>query len=324
MVSSTAHVKIGVSCYRARHSKCEWQLFLAARDCGVCFGRAQPGPTRQFVNNPEPIALQSQPILEVVGLHKAFGEQVVLRGIDLRIPQGQTTVIIGGSGSGKSVLIKHLVALLRPDRGEVRFRGRDLFGMGDHELLATRRHFGMLFQNSALFDSMNVYENVAFPLREHQRNSPSQERELVMAALTELKLAHAVAKFPAELSGGMRKRVALARATILQPEILIYDEPTTGLDPMMIKQVDDMIAETQDRLKVTSVVISHDMASTFRIAHRVAMLYLGQIIEEGTPTEFRNSTNQIVRDFIFVSGTGPLRADGQAPAGPARSAGAAA
>lgn len=231
-----------------------------------------------------------------------------MRGIDLDIAEGQITVIIGGSGSGKSVLIKHLVALLRPDRGGILFRGRDIFQMDDMELLATRRHFGMLFQNAALFDSMNVYDNVAFPLREHQPQPADRERELVMDALTQLKLGHAVHKFPAELSGGMRKRVALARATILRPEILIYDEPTTGLDPVMIKQVDDMIAETQARLQVTSIVISHDMASTFRIAHRVAMLYQGQIIESGTPQEFRHSQNPIVRDFIFVSGTGPLQA----------------
>ncbi|MSQ81507.1 MAG: ABC transporter ATP-binding protein [Myxococcales bacterium] len=245
-------------------------------------------------------------MLQVCGLHKAFGDQVVLRGVDLAIPEGQITVIIGGSGSGKSVLIKHLVALMRPDRGQVRFRGRDIFAMNDAELLCARRHFGMLFQNSALFDSMNVYDNVAFPLREHSRPAPAQERELVMTALTDLKLGHAVGKFPSELSGGMRKRVALARATIMRPEILIYDEPTTGLDPVMIKQVDDMIAETQERLRVTSVVISHDMASTFRIAHRIAMLYQGEIIEQGNPAEFRASSNPIVRDFIFVSGTGPL------------------
>jgi len=246
------------------------------------------------------------PILEVVDLHKSFGGHAVLRGIDLAIPQGRITVIIGGSGSGKSVLIKHLVALLRPDRGEVRFRGRDLFGLDHAALLEARRHFGMLFQNAALFDSMTVYDNVAFPLREHRRPTPADERALVMEALRELKVDAAAAKFPGELSGGMRKRVALARATILEPEILIYDEPTTGLDPVMIKQVDDMIAETQDRLRVTSVVISHDMASTFRIAHRVAMLYQGEIIATAAPDEFRRSDNPIVRDFIFVSGTGPL------------------
>jgi phospholipid/cholesterol/gamma-HCH transport system ATP-binding protein len=255
---------------------------------------------------------QPAPILEVVDLWKSFGSQPVLRGIDLRIETGRITVIIGGSGSGKSVLIKHLVALLRPDRGEVRFHGRDLFAMGKGELIEARAHFGMLFQNAALFDSMSVYDNVAFPLREHHHLKPAAERERVMAALAELKLDNAPHKFPAELSGGMRKRVALARATILQPEILIYDEPTTGLDPVMIKQVDDMIAETQERLHVTSIVISHDMASTFRIAHQVAMLYQGEIIEYGTPAEFRRSENPNVRAFIFVSGTGPLKSEAAA------------
>lgn len=250
------------------------------------------------------------PILDVVDLHKAFGDQQVLRGVDLRIETGKITVIIGGSGSGKSVLIKHLVALLRPDRGEVRFHGKDLFGMTHAELLSARKHFGMLFQASALFDSMSVYDNVAFPLREHRRLSRQQERDLVMERLAELKLDGADKKFPGELSGGMKKRVALARATILDPQILIYDEPTTGLDPVMISQVDDMIAETQERHKVTSVVISHDMASTFRIAHHIAMLYQGRIIEYGTPDDFKRSQNPEVRKFIFVSGTGPLKHEG--------------
>jgi phospholipid/cholesterol/gamma-HCH transport system ATP-binding protein len=254
------------------------------------------------------------PILEVVDLFKSFGEQEVLRGINLKIDEGKITVIIGGSGSGKSVLIKHLVALLRPDRGEVRFRGRDLFHMSDAELLASRRHFGMLFQSGALFDSMSVYDNVAFPLREHRRLKREEERELITTRLEELKIGHAVNKFPGELSGGMKKRVALARATILDPEVLIYDEPTTGLDPMMIAQVDDMIAETQERRKVTSIVISHDMASTFRIAHSVAMLHLGEIIEQSSPEVFRNSQLDVVRRFIFVSGTGPLQANGSAAA----------
>jgi phospholipid/cholesterol/gamma-HCH transport system ATP-binding protein len=253
------------------------------------------------------------PILEVRNLHKAFGNQKVLNGVDLRIETGKVTVIIGGSGSGKSVLIKHLVALLRPDEGEVLFHGKDLFAMNTHDLIAARKSFGMLFQNAALFDSMNVYENVVFPLREHRKMGRDEERALVIKTLEELNLFDVEHKFPAELSGGMRKRVALARATILGPEILIYDEPTTGLDPMMISQVDDMIAETQARHKVTSVVISHDMASTFRIAHHIAMLSEGRIIEYGTPAEFRASTNPIVRKFIFVSGTGPLSQDDVAP-----------
>lgn len=247
--------------------------------------------------------------LEVVDLHKAFGEQKVLSGVNLQVETGKVTVIIGGSGSGKSVLVKHLVGLLHPDRGEVRLHGKDLFAMKPDELLVARRQFGMLFQAGALFDSMSVYDNVAFPLREHKKMTHAEERDLVLARLGELNLHDVEHKFPAELSGGMKKRVALARATILDPEIIIYDEPTTGLDPMMISQVDDMIAETQERHNVTSIVISHDMASTFRIAHKIAMLYEGQIVETGTPEEFRKSSNEVVRKFIFVSGTGPLKAE---------------
>ena len=251
-------------------------------------------------------------IIEVRGLHKAFGRQDVLSGIDLRIVTGRTTVIIGGSGSGKSVLLKHLIALMRPDQGQVMFHGDDIFAMTARQVLKVRGRFGMLFQNSALFDSMNVYENVAFPLREHRRElSRAAEREIVINSLQALNLHNAEQKFPSELSGGMRKRVALARATILEPEIILYDEPTTGLDPIMIKQVDDMIAETADRLRVTSVVISHDMASTFRIAHFVAMLYQGQIIAYGTPDEIQASADPRVQQFIHVPGTGPLRPTGE-------------
>jgi phospholipid/cholesterol/gamma-HCH transport system ATP-binding protein len=247
------------------------------------------------------------PILQVTGLHKSFGDQQVLRGVDLRIETGLITVIIGGSGSGKSVLIKHLVALLRPDQGQVLFHGRDLFTMRHDEVLQARRHFGMLFQNSALFDSMSVFDNVAFPLREHRKLSRADERELVISRLEELNLFNVEHKFPSELSGGMRKRVALARATVLGPEILIYDEPTTGLDPVMIAQVDDMIAETQERHHVTSVVISHDMASTFRIAHRIAALHDGVIVDYGTPDHMRSSHHPVVRAFIETSGTSGRR-----------------
>lgn len=248
-------------------------------------------------------------VLEARGVSKAFGSQQVLRGIDLAIEPGLVTVIIGGSGSGKSVLLKHLIGLLSPDSGEVLFHGRNVAEMTGRDLLDFRARIGMLFQNGALFDSMNVYDNVAFPLREHRRTLPrAEERELVRTALHELGLRNIEHKFPSELSGGMRKRVALARATILGPEIILYDEPTTGLDPVMIKAVDDMIAETQERLSVTSIVISHDMASTFRIAHRVAMLFEGRIIAYGTPDEIRRWDDDIVQSFIHVSGTGPLQA----------------
>ncbi len=262
--------------------------------------------TKPMTDQPTESAVET-PIMQVVDLHKSFGGQPVLRGVDLTIATGKVTVIIGGSGSGKSVLVKHLVGLLRPDSGQVKLHGQDLFAMPPDALLKARRQFGMLFQAGALFDSMTVYENIAFPLREHRPMPRQEERDLVHARLAELNLVNVDHKYPAELSGGMKKRVALARATILDPEIIIYDEPTTGLDPMMISQVDDMIAETQERHNVTSVVISHDMASTFRIAHHIAMLYEGRIVEYGTPDEFRASTNEVVRKFIFVSGTGPLQ-----------------
>lgn len=251
------------------------------------------------------------PILRAVGLHKSFGSQQVLRGIDLDIPTGQITVIIGGSGSGKSVLIKHLVALLRPDRGEVQLHGSNLFQLDSKALLQARRHFGMLFQSGALFDSMSVYDNVAFPLREHENLTREDERRRVFDALDELQLADAALKFPAQLSGGMKKRVALARATILRPQILIYDEPTTGLDPLMTQQVDDLIAQTQTRLQVTSVVISHDMASTFRLAHQIAMLYEGRIVACGSPAAFRASRHPVVEQFLRFSTVGTAMAEGQ-------------
>lgn len=271
------------------------------QDCGVTMASTA---TQRATTGP----YGDDAIIEVKGLHKAFGTQEVLRGIDLRVALGRTTVIIGGSGSGKSVLLKHLIALMRPDQGQVMLHGADIFAMSAREVLEVRGRFGMLFQNSALFDSMNVYENVAFPLREHRRDlSRGAERELVTDSLHALNLHDTERKFPSELSGGMRKRVALARATILGPEIILYDEPTTGLDPIMIKQVDDMIAETAERLRVTSVVISHDMASTFRIAHFVAMLYRGRIIAYGTPEEIQASADPRVQEFIHVAGTGPLR-----------------
>ena len=249
------------------------------------------------------------PVLEASNLEKAFGTQKVLRGINLRIETGLVTVIIGGSGSGKSVLIKHLIGLLHPDAGEVRFHGNAIADMNGRDLLQFRSRMGMLFQSGALFDSMSVYENVAFPLRAHRRHlSKAEEREMVIDSLQQLGLNNVDHKFPSELSGGMRKRVGLARATILGPEIIFYDEPTTGLDPIMIHQVDDMIAETQERLKVTSIVISHDMASTFRIGHRIAMLYEGQIIAYDTPERFREVDDERVQRFINVGGTGPLKA----------------
>ena len=241
--------------------------------------------------------------IRVRGVHKRFGEHHVLKGIDLDIERGKINVIIGGSGAGKSVMMKHLTGLLRPTEGQVFIDGEDIAPMNDFELNRVRFKFGMLFQYAALFDSMTVEENVMFPLLERRRRqmTRAQMKDLVRDKLHSLALYDVERKFPAELSGGMRKRVGLARAIVLEPEILFYDEPTTGLDPIATKNVDDMIAEIADRLGVTSVVISHDMASTFRIGHRVSMLYMGQIVASGTPDEILINPNPQLREFLTTS-----------------------
>jgi phospholipid/cholesterol/gamma-HCH transport system ATP-binding protein len=243
--------------------------------------------------------------IRVRGVRKNFGEHQVLRGVDLDIVRSKINVIVGGSGAGKSVCMKHLIGLLKPDEGHIYVDGEDIVPMNDFGLNRVRQKFGMLFQYAALFDSMTVEENVMFPLVEHKRKqlSRKQMRELVAEKLHALGLFNIEKKYPAELSGGMRKRVGLARAIVMEPEILFYDEPTTGLDPIATKNVDDMIKDIADKLKVTSVVISHDMASTFRIGHRVSMLYKGQIIASGAPDDIRTDPPGPLREFLQTSGT---------------------
>jgi phospholipid/cholesterol/gamma-HCH transport system ATP-binding protein len=243
--------------------------------------------------------------IKVRDLHKTFGPQHVLRGIDLDIERGKINVVIGGSGQGKSVLMKHLMGLLHPDQGHIYVEGRDIVGLDDVEMRDVRRQFGMLFQNVALFDSMNVVENIAFPLVERYRLSEAEIMERVRDLLRRLHLANVPGieqKFPAELSGGQKKRVGLARALIDRPQILLYDEPTTGLDPIATKNVDDMIRRTADDFAVTSAVISHDMASTFRIGDRISMLHEGKIIVSGTPAELLVRPHPVLRDFVETSG----------------------
>jgi phospholipid/cholesterol/gamma-HCH transport system ATP-binding protein len=246
--------------------------------------------------------------IRIRGVNKTFGVQHVLRGIDLDLERGKTNIIIGGSGQGKSVLMKHLMGLLKPDSGHIWVDGEDIVGLGDLEMSRLRRKFGMVFQYAALFDSMNVVENIAFPLLERYNLPTGEVMERVRDLLTRLDLAGVTGieqKFPAELSGGQRKRVGLARALIDRPQILLYDEPTTGLDPVATKNVDEMIRRTADEFGVTSVVISHDMASTFRIGDRVAMLHAGQIIVDGTAKEVLASTRPELREFIEISGLVP-------------------
>jgi len=236
--------------------------------------------------------------IRLVKVHKSFGTQKVLDGVDLSIPGGSITVILGRSGEGKSVLLKHLIGLLKADQGQVFVDGIDITPMGPHDLNELRRRFGMLFQNGALFDSLNVFENVAFPLKEHSRLSRSEIEKTVIEKLALVGLKDVGKKMPAELSGGMRKRVGLARAIALSPEIILYDEPTTGLDPLMTDSVNNLILEMQKKLKVTSVVISHDIESTFQLADKIAMLHDGKIIEEGPPETFKKTQHPFVKKFL--------------------------
>ena len=243
--------------------------------------------------------------IRVRGLNKTFGPQHVLRGIDLDIERGRTNIIIGGSGQGKSVLMKHLMGLLHPDSGQIWVDGVDVVGLSDSDMGKLRRKFGMVFQYAALFDSMNVVENIAFPLIERYNLSRAEMLERVRDLLNRLDLGKVDGiekKIPPELSGGQRKRVGLARALIDRPEILLYDEPTTGLDPVATKNVDEMIRRTADDFGVTSVVISHDMASTFRIGDRISMLAEGKIVVTGTSEEVLASRHPALREFVETSG----------------------
>ena len=263
-------------------------------------------PTAPGQPGPSPLAVRDERWqIRVRGLHKTFGVQHVLRGIDLDIERGRTNIIIGGSGQGKSVLMKHLMGLLRPDAGQIWVDGEDVVPFTDREMGRLRRKFGMVFQYAALFDSMNVVENIAFPLIERYNLSRDEIMERVRDLLRRLDLAGVDGiekKIPPELSGGQRKRVGLARALIDRPEILLYDEPTTGLDPVATKNVDEMIRQTADDFGVTSVVISHDMASTFRIADRISMLHGGKIVVTGTPQEVLASRHSALREFVETSG----------------------
>ncbi len=245
--------------------------------------------------------------IEVRDVHKSFNGIPVLKGVDLQIPRGEITVVVGGSGVGKSVLLKHMIGLIKPDRGSILVDGVDITHMGNRELNRLRRKFGMLFQSAALFDSMTVEENVAFPLREHTDLKPREIRRVVRDKLRLVGLERVERKMPAELSGGMRKRVGLARAIALEPEIILYDEPTTGLDPILCDAIERLIKRMQQELDITSVVISHDIGGSFRIANHMAMLHGGQIIETGTPEEFRNSAHPVVRQFLSGSSEGPIK-----------------
>jgi len=241
-------------------------------------------------------------VIEVKELWKAFRDNQVLKGISLSIPKGTTYVVLGGSGSGKTVLMKHVIGLFKPDRGSVFVDGVEISKLEGKALTDARQVFGMVFQGAALFDSMTVFDNVAFPLTEKSwraRKTPEEIRARVVEKLKVVDLGEEVLdRWPSELSGGMRKRVALARALVSDPQVVLYDEPTTGLDPITTDYVDGMILAAKKKLGVTSMVISHDIASAFRVADRLAVLYDGHLAAEGTPEEVRRSTDPFVQRFL--------------------------
>ncbi|MFP5502406.1 MAG: ABC transporter ATP-binding protein [Candidatus Sericytochromatia bacterium] len=246
-------------------------------------------------------------IIEFHNVHKAFGHQKVLDDVSLTIPRGKTTVIIGPSGTGKSVTIKLLVGLMKPDAGEIYVSGREITRLKERDLYEVRKKFGMLFQDGALFDSMTVGENIAFPLRQHTKKSDREIKEIVAMRLAQVGLPGVEYKFPGELSGGMRKRVGIARALVLEPEIVLFDEPNSGLDPVMSDAIDKLILKLQHELGMTFVVISHDLDGTFQIADRIAMLYKARCIAEATKDEVKNSDNPILRQFFSRSSDGPIQ-----------------
>jgi phospholipid/cholesterol/gamma-HCH transport system ATP-binding protein len=245
-------------------------------------------------------------MIQLIDVYKTFRNKDVLRGASLHIERGESMVVIGGSGCGKSVLMKHVIGLLWPDRGQVMIDGKDLSSCSRGELREIRKKFGMLFQGSALFDSMTVGQNVGFGLKEHTSLSKEEIREKVREKLQMVGLPGIDALRPDELSGGMKKRVGLARAIAMEPEILLYDEPTTGLDPIMSDVINDLIVRLKETYQVTSLAITHDMTSAYKIADRIGMLYEGRIIEVGTPEEIQNTKNPVVRQFITGSAKGPI------------------
>jgi phospholipid/cholesterol/gamma-HCH transport system ATP-binding protein len=246
-------------------------------------------------------------MIKITDLKKSFNSKKVLDGVNLDIEKGKITVIIGRSGEGKSVLIKHIIGLLKPDSGQILLDGQDITKMTERELNEVRRRFGMLFQGAALFDSLTVGENVAFPLREHAGMPEADLKEVIKEKLRLVGLKNVENMMPADLSGGMKKRVGLARAVAMDPEIVLFDEPTTGLDPIMSDNVATLILDTQRDLKTTYIVITHDISLTYKIADKVAMLHEGKIVEQGDVEYVKSSVNPILRQFVEGRAEGPIK-----------------
>ena len=240
-------------------------------------------------------------MIEFQNVYKSFKNFHILQGLSIVFPKGKITVMLGGSGTGKSITLKHILGFLKPDNGKILINEEDTSNFNDKKWRGVRKKIGMSFQGSALFDSMNILENVLFPLNEHSKKTKAEIIDIATRKLEIVGLQDHLYKMPDELSGGMRKRASLARAIALDPEIVLFDEPTSGLDPIVTSVIDDLVKKTQEYTKCTFIVISHDMRSTFRIADKIALLYKGKIIEEGNATEFQNSQNPLVQQFIHGS-----------------------
>ena len=238
-------------------------------------------------------------MVAVRGLTKRIGRQEILRGVDLNVGTGETLAIIGRSGGGKSVLLKHLIGLMRPDQGEIWIDGQNIIGLSERQLAAIRRKVGILFQGSALFDSMTVEENIAFPLREAGERDPKMLRQKIGEMLEVIELEGQEKKMPVNLSGGMKKRVGLARAIINRPACILYDEPTAGLDPVVSDSINHLIRRLQKRFQVTSVVVTHDMKTAFHVADQIAYLHQGSVYFLGTPEEIQRSDDPLIQDFLL-------------------------
>lgn len=252
----------------------------------------------QPAEQPAPKERSDDAIVRVEDLHKNFGRLKVLRGVSLSFMRGKTTVVLGPSGCGKSVMLKHIVGLLRPDKGRVIFEGERIDNLSERRMATVRRQFGFLFQQGALFDSMTVAENVAFPLREQEGGAPYDEEARVRYVLRLVGLEQTFDRYPSELSGGQQKRIALARAVVLRPKVILYDEPTTGLDPIRSDVINELILKLKQQLKVTSIVVTHDLASAFKVADHMVMLHEGHVELEGSPDDFRRSDDPVVRRFL--------------------------
>lgn len=255
----------------------------------------------------EELSSSKEPVIVFKNVHKTLSGRKVLNGLNLTIYRGETFVIIGRSGTGKSVTLKHMIGILKPDEGEIFVFGKKINNYGKKELIELRKHFGVLFQSGALLNSLTVGENVALPLLEHERHLSREEIErIVDEKLAMVEMLHAKHNYPSEISGGMKKRAGLARAIVRNPEIVLYDEPTSGLDPIMSNSINELILSLQKKLGITSIVVTHDMNSAYMIADRIGMHYGGRIIEIGTPEEIRNTKSPIVRQFIEGRVHGPI------------------